>query len=142
MFSLFGLKKEKLNKGNIKNLIALAKADGVIADSELKYLYAVGKKLGMKEEDVNSAIQDSSKIEYKMPANDSERFDHLYELIELMLVDGAIEENEIDFCIEVSQNLGFKKSIVGVLVRKVSMGLQNGMDKDAIKKDAQSYLNM
>lgn len=142
MFSLFGLKKDKLNKGNIKNLIALAKADGVIADSELKYLYAAGKKLGMKEDEVNAAIRDSSKIDYKMPANDSERFDHLFELIEMMLVDGAIEENEIDFCIEVSENLGFKKSIVGVLVRKVSVGIQNGLDKDAIKKEAQTYLNI
>ena len=142
MFSLFGLKKDKLNKGNIKNLIALAKADGVIADSELKYLYAAGKKLGMKEDEVNAAIRDSSKIEYKMPANDSDRFDHLFELIEMMLIDGAIEENEIDFCIEVSENLGFKKSIVGVLVRKVSVGIQNGMDKDAIKKEAQAYLNI
>ncbi len=142
MFSLFGLKKDKLNKGNIKNLIALAKADGVIADSELKYLYAAGKKLGMKEDEVNAAIRDSSKIEYKMPANDAERFDHLFELIEMMLVDGAIEENEIDFCIEVSENLGFKKSVVGVLVRKVSLGIQNGLDKDTIKKDAQNYLNL
>jgi hypothetical protein len=96
----------------------------------------------MKEEEVNAAIRDSSKIEYKMPANDLERFDHLYELIEMMLVDGAIEENEIDFCIEVSENLGFKKSIVGVLVRKVSLGIQNGLDKDTIKKDAQNYLNL
>jgi uncharacterized tellurite resistance protein B-like protein len=142
MFSLFGLKKDKLNKGNLKNLIALAKADGVIADSELKMLYAVGKKLGMKEDDVNAAIQDSSKIEYKVPNNDAERFDHLYELIEMMLVDGAIEENEIDFCIEISENLGFKKSVVGVLVRKVSMGIQNGVDKETLKKEAQSFLNM
>src|SRR5688572_22039351 len=132
MFSLFGLKKDKLNKGNLKNLIALAKADGVIADSELKMLYSVGKRLGMKEDDINSAIQDSSKMEYKIPNNDSERFDHLYELVEMMLIDGAIEENEIDFCIEVSENLGFKKSVVGVLVRKVSMGIQNGVDKDSL----------
>lgn len=142
MFSLFGLKKDKLNKGNMKNLIALAKADGVVADSELKMLYAVGKKLGMKEDDVNAAIQDSSKIEYKIPGNDSERFDHLYELIEMMLVDGAIEENEIDFCIEISENLGFKKSVVGVLVRKVSIGIQNGVDKETLKREAQNFLNM
>ncbi|MCU0430449.1 MAG: TerB family tellurite resistance protein [Cytophagaceae bacterium] len=142
MFSLFGLKKDKLNRGNLKNLIALAKADGVIADSELKMLYMVGKRLGMKEDEVNAAIKDSSKIEYKVPSNDAERFEHLYELIEMMLVDGAIEENEIDFCIEISENLGFKKSVVGVLVRKVSMGIQNGVDKETLKKEAQSFLNM
>jgi uncharacterized tellurite resistance protein B-like protein len=140
MFSLFGRNKEDSNKGNLGNLIALAKADGIIAGSELKYLYAVGKKLGLREEEVHLAIQDSNESDYQVPDNDADRFEHLYELIELMLVDGAIEDNEIDFCVEVAENLGFKKTDVAALVKKMTASIQKGMDKDAIKEEARTFL--
>ena len=63
------------------------------------------------------------------------------EIQEMMLADGIVDENEMEFCINMAAKLGFKKSIVGVLVRKISMGVKDGLTRDSIKQEAQSFLN-
>ena len=62
-------------------------------------------------------------------------------MVEMMLADGIVDDNEMDFCIEMAAKLGFKKSIVGVLVRKISLGVKDGQPRELIKQESQSFLN-
>jgi uncharacterized tellurite resistance protein B-like protein len=141
MLTLFASKKSKLQKSHVKNLIALAKADGIVSDSEKEYIYKVGEKQGFKPADIDSMILESSTDEVKIPNNDSERFDQILDLVQMMLVDGSIDDNEMDFCIVMAEKLGFRKAIVGILVRKISIGLSSGLDKEVIKKESENFLN-
>ena len=50
------------------------------------------------------------------------------------------DDNEMDFCIDMATKLGFRKAIVGVLVRKISMGVKDGHSREHIKKEAQAFL--
>jgi uncharacterized membrane protein YebE (DUF533 family) len=140
MLTLFETKKTKVQKSHLKNLIALAKADGIISESELEYLYLIGEKNGLKEQEVTSLINDSKNTDIVVASNDAQRFDHIFELVQMMLSDGVIEDNEMDFCIAMAEKLGFRKAIVGILVRKISLGLSTGLDKEAIKNEAESFL--
>ncbi len=141
MFGFFENDQAKKIKGHLQNLAALAKADGHIDEREMSFILAVGKKNGLDSAAVKSLISGASGMSGELPANDSERFDQIYDLVDMMLADGVVDENEMDFCIVMAEKLGFRKAIVGVLVRKISQGVKDGVPHDRIKEESLSFLN-
>lgn len=141
MFSFFESEETKKLKSHITNLGALAKIDGHLDPSEVNFIVSIGTRHGMKPKEVKSLLAGADKVIPQLPTNDSERFDQIYDLVEMMLADGIVDENEMDFCINMAVRLGFKKAVVGVLVRKISVGVKDGLTRDQIKQDAQAFLN-
>lgn len=142
MFSFFENEQVKRLKSHIQNLGALAKIDGHVDSSEMQFIISIGKKNGMKQEEVRSLLANSNSSNFVMPENDSDRFDQIYDLVEMMLADGIIDDNEMDFCIDMAEKLGFRKAVVGVLVRKITMGVKDGQTREDIKRDAQTFLDL
>lgn len=140
MFNFFESEQTKKLKSHIMNLGALAKVDGHIDTAEMNYIITIGTKNGLKPEEVRGLLANTSTIKLELPTNDSERFDQIYDLVEMMLADGIVDDNEMDFCIDMASKLGFRKAIVGVLVRKISMGVKDGHSREHIKKEAQAFL--
>src|SRR5437879_5490979 len=103
MLTIFDSRKSKTQKSHLKNLAVLAKADGEIAPSELSFIYKIGAKQGLKESEVDALIKDSKVTDLEIPSNDSERFDQIFDLVQLMAADGQIEEKEMDFCITMAE---------------------------------------
>ncbi|ARS36102.1 TerB family tellurite resistance protein [Pontibacter actiniarum] len=141
MFGFFESEETKRLRSHITNLGALAKIDGHLDPSEMDFIVGIGKKHGMKPDEVRDLVSSVKASDSQLPTNDSERFDQIYDLVEMMLADGIVDENEMDFCINMAAKLGFKKSIVGVLVRKISVGVKDGLTRDNIKEEAQAFLN-
>ena len=141
MFGFFESEETKKIKSHIANLSALAKIDGHVDPNEINFIISIGQKHGLKADDVRHLIANAEKSEPQLPTNDSERFDQIYDLVEMMLADGIVDESEMEFCINMAARLGFKKSIVGVLVRKISMGVKDGFTREHIKREAQAFLN-
>lgn len=141
MFSFFESEETKKLKSHLTNLGALAKIDGHLDPSEINFIVSIGTRHGMKPKEVKSLLAGADKVVPQLPTNDSERFDQIYDLVEMMLADGIVDENEMDFCISMAVRLGFKKAVVGVLVRKISVGVKDGLTREQIKQDAQAFLN-
>ena len=140
MFSFFESEQTKRIKSHILNLGALAKIDGHVDSAEMNYIIAIGKKNGLRQEEVRSLLANANSAKFEMPANDSDRFDQIYDLVEMMLADGIVDDNEMDFCVEMAEKLGFKKAIVGVLVRNISLGVKDGQSREHIKQESQAFL--
>jgi uncharacterized tellurite resistance protein B-like protein len=141
MIGLFESKKTKRIKTHLKNLIVLALADGNISAEELEILKRVGKKVGLNEGEIKSLIGNPASLKIELPDNDAERFDQIYELVQMMMADGKIHDEEMEFCVDVATKLGFRKAIVGIVVRKIVVGLQESTPKDKIKDEAAVFLN-
>lgn len=141
MFNFFESEETKRVKNHITNLGALARIDGHLDATELNYIIAVGQKNGLKPDDVKALIANGDKVPVHLPDNDSERFDQIYDLVEMMLADGIVDDNEMEFCMMMANKLGFRKAIVGVLVRKISMGVKDGFSREQIKSESQAFLN-
>jgi tellurite resistance protein len=141
MFELFTNEKLRRKKSHLINLIALSKADGNIDVNEKMLLYKVGERNGFNASQVEELIGKSLKSNIIRPDSNEERFSQVFDAVELMLADGRIDEDELDFATEYAANLGFKKEIVGVLVRKISMGLTEGASKEGIKGELTPFLN-
>ncbi len=141
MFGFFENEQAKKIKGHLCHLAALAKADGHIDEREMSFIITVGKKNGMAAAEVRKIVAGNTSGISELPSTDSERFDQIYDLVEMMLSDGIVDENEMDFCIMMAEKLGFRKAIVGVLVRKISQGVKDGLPEDRIKEESLSFLN-
>jgi len=141
MFGFFENEQAKKIKGHLLNLAALAKADGHIDAREMAFITAVGKKNGISAADVQALVSGAKGMSTDLPTNDGERFDQIYDLVEMMLADGVVDETEMDFCIMMAEKLGFRKAIVGVLVRKISQGVKDGHPRERIKEESNQFLN-
>ena len=123
------------------NLAALAKADGHIDEREMSFIIAVGQKNGLNASKVKELVSGAKGMSADLPTTDSERFDQIFDLVDMMLADGVVDETEMDFCIIMAEKLGFRKAIVGVLVRKISMGVKDGFPRERIKEVSMQFLN-
>ncbi len=142
---LFETKKTKNLKSHLANLVAIANSDGDFSVAEKRLIFDIGVKNGLSINDVKKIIKsDSKSIEFKVPDNDAERFDELYDLVSMMLADGVCSEDEMSNCIELAEKLGFRKAITGVLVRRI-VTLQTGegeaKNKEEIKILCGDFLN-
>lgn len=140
MFELFESKKTKKLKNHLRNLVALSCADGKIDESEKEILIKIGTRKGLKKGDIQKIIDNPGNSNFLPATTDDERFEQIYDLVELMLADGIAEDNELQFCIEMAEKLGFRKAVVGVLIRKITLSLLEGLDKETIKKEVRSFL--
>lgn len=140
MFEFFESKKTKLLKNHLRNLVALSSADGNIDDSEKDILIKIGTRKGLKKIEVEKIIDNPGNTNFVPATSDDERFEQIYDLVELMLADGIAEDNELHFCVEMAEKLGFRKAVVGVLIRKITLSLLEGLDKETIKKEVRTFL--
>ncbi len=117
---LFETKKTKNLKSHLANLVAIANSDGDFSVAEKRLIFDIGVKNGLSIDEVKKIIKSDGKtIEFKVPDNDAERFDELFDLASMMLADGECTEDELSNCIELAEKLGFRKAITGVLVRRI-----------------------
>lgn len=142
MLTIFESKKVKAEKSHLRNLILLANADGELSKTEADVIFKIGESRGLKKEEITVLFEEELKKEsILVPDNDTERFNQIFDLVTVMLADGKVEDNEIDFCIEVAEGLGFSKAFAGVVVNKIAMGLSNHLDKEAIRSEMESFLS-
>jgi hypothetical protein len=123
MFGFFENEQAKKIKGHLCNLAALAKADGNVDDREMNFIITVGKKNGVSATDVRKLVAGQTNCLSDLPGNDSERFDQIFDLVDM------------------AEKLGFRKAIVGVLVRKISQGVKDAVPRERIKEESLSFLN-
>lgn len=136
-------KKTKGMKSHLANLVAIAKLDGEFSLAEKRLIFDIGTKNGLSQEKIKKIIRSEKPIEFKVPKNDSDRFDRVYDLIQMAYADGVCTEDEIASCIELAEKLGFKKAITGVLVRKIAMelGAEEPKTKEEIKTACGDFLS-
>ncbi len=96
-------------------LIQLAQADKHFSDKERDLIYDLARKKNFPSEGVRELIREPEPIGSFGALSDNQRFDYLYNCIDLMLVDKKIFDSEILFCHNIAVKLDFKKSVVDFL---------------------------
>ncbi|MBD2716252.1 TerB family tellurite resistance protein [Microvirga sp. STR05] len=140
MFGFFENEQTRKIRSHIQNLAALAKADGHLDEREMSFIVAVGKKNGMRADEIRNIVASSSTNRLVVPDNDSERFDQIFDMVDMMLADGIVDDSEMNFCTVMAEKLGFRKDVVNLLVKQISQGVKDGMDRETIKSETQPFL--
>ncbi|WP_027421257.1 hypothetical protein [Crocinitomix catalasitica] len=121
---LFETGGRKKDRSHFRNMILIAKADGVVSDEECKLLHKMGHKIGLNEDQINEIIENPRKLAIQPPVDRHERFEQIIELVKMVHADGKIGENEEKVLERVAVGIGYKslddvdvESILALILR-------------------------
>lgn len=128
-------------KSQLSMLIKLANIDNDFAEDEKDMIYMVGKANGVPEEEINDLLEHPEPLPPVIQMSDDEKFEYLYNVVQLMKIDKEIYLSEIKYCEEVAEKLGFKKAVIAELSSKIYSDPSITANKDSLKKAVMKYQN-
>jgi uncharacterized membrane protein YebE (DUF533 family) len=130
-------------KNHIKNLLALAKADGHMHPKEEALLYKIAKRYGLKDRQVKTMVDAAEKFEVNVPDNHNDKMNLLYDLVLMVYADDVVDKHEIQFCEQVVKSFGMKKDLVAWLLNEFERGTPPPPDEwDDIKRVAKEKYSL
>lgn len=130
-------------KNHIKNLLALAKADGHMHPKEEVLLYKIAKRYGLKDRQVKTLVDAAEKYEVNVPDNHNDKMNLLYDLVLMVYADDVVDKHEVQFCEQVVKSFGMKKDLVTWLLSEFERGTPPPPDEwDEIKRVAKEKYSL
>jgi tellurite resistance protein len=121
---LFETGERKQDRSHFRNMVLIAKADGVITEDERNLLHKMGLSLSLSEEQVAEIIKNPNKLSIVPPVSREERFEQMIELVRMVQVDGKIDDKEMDVLSRVAVGIGYEdlddvdvESILAMIIR-------------------------
>lgn len=119
-------------KSHFRNLAALAGKDGAIRPEERSVLAFVAAKWGLSDRDIEDTNTNPNAITLSLPEGREERFQELYDLCEMMLIDGVVKKDEKSLCQAMAEKLGFPGTAVDSVLQAIVAGNRRGDDESQI----------
>ena len=130
-------------KNHIRNLLALAKADGNVHPKEEALLYKIGKKYGLKERQVKELVASNERFKINVPDNHNDKMNLLYDLVLMVYADDVVDKHEIEFCEAAVHQFGMKKELVKYLLKEFDRGTPPPPDEwSEIKREAKEKFTL
>jgi uncharacterized tellurite resistance protein B-like protein len=127
-------------KAELNVLIQLAASDRTVAERESKLIHLIAKANGISKDDVDLLLNNPKPIGDINSLTADEKFEHLYQLIQLMKMDGQVFRSEVVFCEQIADRLGFKKAVVAEISQHVYSDPSITADRDMVKTKALKFL--
>lgn len=122
-------------KSHFRNLVAAASKDGVVGYEERVALAYAARKWGLQQADADQITAKPEAVPLILPASREARFHQLYDVVEMMMIDGEIKRVEREMCTALSTRLGFAPTIVDTIKRAILDGNRAGLTEDKIQAD-------
>lgn len=133
-------KANDLLKSHFLNLFNWASIDEDQADAEMQYLYELGKKWNISENELLQILQKPQEITFVKPDSTAECIYQLYDLVCMMLIDDKVDEREVALCVKIAIKLGFEPHIVGDLVKTLITAADDHIPKETVQKELLNWL--
>ena len=122
MIGFFEYQYLKFKKNHLRNLVALAKADGHVDETEVKFLHEIGQKYGLKERQVQEILESTDEHEIKIPKKFYMKVGQLYDIVGMMMADEVIDEKEMEFCHMMCERMSIKPKVIDEMVKIYKRG--------------------
>jgi uncharacterized tellurite resistance protein B-like protein len=122
--------QKKQNMEYFVHLVRIAKADDIVANSELELLHRIGRQLGFTDPEIDNLIETTGKSDYIAPYELSKRFDQVYEIVKMTLADGIIDKNEMRLAGSFALKSGFTENEIPNLLALLLRGIKEGKDEE------------
>ena len=126
-------------KAQVSTLIQLANADGEFSGEEKQLIYMIGKANGMKESEIDDLVTTPEPMPPVSTMTDEDKFEYLYQVVQLMKIDSQVFLSEIKYCEEIAEKLGFKKKVIGALSKQIYSDPSITANIDSLKKAVKKY---
>ena len=99
-------------RNQLKTLVTLAKAFNALDDHEKEWITSLGQCNGLLDDDIENIIENSNSTLSAKTMSVYEKFELLYNTLQLMKSDRSLYFKELDHCKSTAQRLGFNDEIV------------------------------
>jgi len=127
-------------KDQLNVLIQLASSDNSVADKEAKLIQMIAKVNGVSKDEVDHMLKNPTPIGDLANLTEDQKFEYLYNVVQLMKVDGQVFKSEIVFCEEIADKLGYKKGVIGELSSRIFSDPSITADRGMLQSKAVKYL--
>ncbi len=132
-------------KNHLKALIQLSIIDRDFGQPEKSYVYTIGKANRVPEKEIDELVGEVLNTKENSDVNfegllSEERFDYLYDVIQLMKIDGEVFLTEIKYCEEVAEKLGYDKKVVKKMSSRIYGDPSITGNREALMKEANKFL--
>jgi uncharacterized tellurite resistance protein B-like protein len=122
---------KRISKEHYLHLIQVSRADGSIKPEELELLHKEGRKFGLTDPEIDKLIE-SEASHYDPPYPLQEKFDHLYNIAEMILADESVSEGERKLLKRFAIEAGFSDKTIEKLIELLLTGIQKGEDEETL----------
>ncbi len=126
-------------KDQLNILVQLAVSDGMIADKELRLIKTIAEANKISKEDVDELVKKPKPIANLEYLSEDQRFEFLYNVIQLMKADGQVFKSEIVFCEDMAERLGYNRKVVADLSSKIYSDPTITADRTLLKEKAKKH---
>lgn len=123
---------KRVNKSAFIHLVQISKTDGKIQKDELELLHKEGKKFGLTDPEIEKLINSEKDHHYTPPYSLEEKFDHLYNMAEMILADDVIKDNEKKMIKKFAIEAGFEYSKIEELLKVIFEGIKDDMEEEQL----------
>ena len=113
---LFKSRESREKLSHLKNLVAVAFADGKLEDNEMATLATVMARDGLTPSDLERCIKNPKGIKFLPPETPGQRAVYLKDMVLLMMCDGDIDDRELALCKATAIALGFKHEVIDAMI--------------------------
>ena len=126
-------------KSQISTLIQLANIDGEFAGEERSMIMMIGKANGFTEKEILDLVENPEPIPPVSTMTEDDRFEYLYNIVQLMKIDSQVYLSEIKYCEELAEKIGFKKSVISKLSSKIFSDPAITSNREALKREVKKF---
>ncbi|MEP4532358.1 MAG: TerB family tellurite resistance protein [Cyclobacteriaceae bacterium] len=132
------------HKNQLRALIQLAMSDQTFDQEEKAQIYSIAVANNLGKEVVDELVEEnilkkgSVDIDFGSLTFD-ERFDFLYNVIQLMKIDSEVFLSEIKYCEKIAQNLGFDKKVVKALSSRIYSDPSITADRARLMRETKNF---
>lgn len=119
----------KKSLSHMRNLVAIAAADGSLDDDEIDLITNLCTKVGLTNEDIKRIFERPDSIPFIIPDSYNERLEQFYDLVLVMMINGDIHEKEFALCEVFASklDLGYNFQTVNQIVDDLRNAIENGI---------------
>ncbi|MBL7871887.1 MAG: hypothetical protein JNM78_09775 [Cyclobacteriaceae bacterium] len=124
----------------LKLLVNLSRIDGAMISRERAYIINIGKAHGFPESSVETLFYTTHDVIIPNVLTPDQKFNYIFNLVQLMKIDERLYEEEIKFCANVAAKLGYQPQVMFELLLKVKSEDMSQGEIDSLKELTASYL--
>ena len=125
-------------KSHIKNLLEIAIVDGHFDTTEEDLLAKLAKRHSVSKKQLEQIRNNPSEIPFEVPKDPKVKFNQLFELVHMMVVDKYIDSDETKLCGMFAKKFGYNPEKADELVDALAKNIQNGQTAGAARKRVES----
>ena len=126
-------------KDQLNILVQLASSDGKMDVKEMSLIKTLAEAHDLSKEDIDDLIRDPKPIANLEYLSQDQKFEFLYNVIQLMKADGQVFKSEIVFCEDMAERLGYNRKVVAELSSKIYSDPTITADRTLLKEKAKKY---